>query len=196
MLFLKGYIMGEDKKLLANGLDQFSEIALLSRAFGRIYIPHSELSASLTGGAVVAIGGSKLTGLSYDAAGVEEADINFEAPDILNGAFPVNVFLKWTAPATSGNVVWDMDYKSIAEGEDLGGAEVNVTVTDAAPGTADFKLTSPVLVIPAGVITQGDTISLNFRREGGDGGDTMTGDAVLIGVELQFTTRPEIEQGL
>src|SRR3990172_8672711 len=50
----------------------------------------------------------------------------------------------WTAQVTSGNVVWDFDYRTVGGDDttslDQAGVEESVTVTDAAPGATDRRL--------------------------------------------------------
>lgn len=92
----------------------------------------------------------------------------------------VFVLLRWKVNATTGNVVWDLDYTAIAAGEsgDPSAHQRSVTVTTAVPGTARLYQDS-VLALTAADLAVGDTISLAIARDLADAADTCAATVEL-----------------
>lgn len=90
----------------------------------------------------------------------------------------------WTASLTSGDVVWDLDYRIVGGNDttslDQSGEDEAVTVTDTAPGAA-FRLLQPSFTLTAGNFSSSADKILQFflGRDGAAGGDTMAGSAIL-----------------
>lgn len=113
------------------------------------------------------------------------------------GAFPLpqnyvgspSVVIVWTSTATTGNVVWDFDYRAVggndAESLDQATYQESVTVTDAAPGAANRRL-EVTIALTAGNFAAGDTVEFALSRDGTDGADTMTAAAILHDVLLRY----------
>lgn len=97
--------------------------------------------------------------------------------------------INWTATLTSGNVVWDFDYRTVAGNDttslDQAGTEEAVTVTDAAPGAALRKL-EVTISLTSGNFAADDHVSFFFARDGADGSDTMAGSGLLTSLEFQY----------
>ena len=96
----------------------------------------------------------------------------------------------WTSSATSGNVVWDLDYRSVggdnAESFDQTGQQQQLTATDAAPGAAWRRLET-ALNMTAGDLAVDDTVEYFFGRDGADASDTMAAAAVLVDLLFEYT---------
>lgn len=95
----------------------------------------------------------------------------------------------WSTTATSGNVVWDLDYRTVG-GDDTTSFDQNtveqaLTVTDAAPGAAHRRLT-PSLSATAANFAAGETVEFIVFRDGADAADTMAADALLFEVQFQY----------
>src|SRR3712207_6363870 len=64
-----------------------------------------------------------------------------------------NLIVVWTATLTTGNVVWDFDYRTTGGNDttslDLTGTEQALTVTDAAPGAANRRLEASISLTAA-----------------------------------------------
>lgn len=96
----------------------------------------------------------------------------------------------WTSTITSGNVVWDLDYRTVngddAESFDQASNEQSITVTDVAPTAAHRRLT-PTLTPTAANFSAGETVEFTLFRDGADGSDTMAGSSILIDLLFQYT---------
>jgi hypothetical protein len=97
--------------------------------------------------------------------------------------------LVWTATLTSGNVVWDFDYRTVGGDDttslDQSGTEEAVTVTDAAPGAANRRLEVSVNLTAANFAAD-EEVSFYLARDGADGSDTMAGTAMLFGAYFEY----------
>lgn len=95
----------------------------------------------------------------------------------------------WTATLTSGDVVWDFEYRSVAGNDanslDQSGTEESVTVTDTAPGAANRRLEVTINLTSANLAAD-ETVEFFFARDGADGADTMAGSALLFDLLLQY----------
>lgn len=95
----------------------------------------------------------------------------------------------WTASLTSGDVVWDFDYRAISgndtESIDQSGNQESVSVTDTAPSAAWERLT-PTVSLTSSNLAAGDTLQFGIFRDGTDAADTMAGTAVLVDLILQY----------
>lgn len=100
------------------------------------------------------------------------------------------ILVEWTATATSGNVVWDFDYRAVggndAESLDQSGVQEAVTVTDAAPTAAWRKLEASMALTGAN-LAAGDEVQFELFRDGADGADTMAAAALLYGVRFSYS---------
>lgn len=94
----------------------------------------------------------------------------------------------WVTTATSGNVVWDLDYTSIASGEtfDPNSDQEALTVTTGADPSAQIATTSSMNGT-AGNFAAGDTVQFKACRDGASASDTMTADAVVYAILFQYT---------
>lgn len=96
----------------------------------------------------------------------------------------------WTSTATSGNVVWDVDYRTV-DGDnttslDQAGTQESLTVTDAAPGAANRRL-EVSLAATAANFAADDMVTAALFRDGSDAADTMAAAAVLFDLLFEFS---------
>ena len=95
----------------------------------------------------------------------------------------------WTSTITSGNVVWDLDYRTVGGDDttslDQAGTEEAVTGTDAAPGAANRRL-APTISLTSANFATGEEVEFFFARDGADGADTMAGSALLFSLIFQY----------
>jgi hypothetical protein len=95
----------------------------------------------------------------------------------------------WTATLTTGNVVFDFEYRTVAGNDttslDQAGTEESVTVTDTAPGAAHRRLEATVNLASANFAVD-DEVQFFFARDGADAADTMAGSALLFGIYFQY----------
>lgn len=101
-----------------------------------------------------------------------------------------SIVIVWTATLTSGDVVFDFDYRSVAGNDaaslDQATFEESVTVTNTAPTAAHSRLEASVNLTSANLAAD-ETIEFFFGRDGVAAADTMAGSAMIHGVYLQYS---------
>lgn len=111
----------------------------------------------------------------------------FEVPSDYVGN-PIWV-INWTATLTSGNVVWDLDSRTVAGNDtaslDQASTEAALTVTDAAPTAANRRLEATITATAAH-FTAGETVEFAFGRDGADAADTMAGSGILFDLGFRY----------
>lgn len=137
-----------------------------------------------------------VTWLAYDAAATEYAFWELGALNYGVSSPDVSVDIVWAAAsATSGAVVWEVALLAGTpetdsgswEGESFGTA---ATVTDSHLGTNAKRLMRATLTLTgAGLdsVAAGDELIIRVGRIGGNGSDTMAGDAYLKKVALTWS---------
>jgi hypothetical protein len=99
------------------------------------------------------------------------------------------VIIVWTSTATSGDVVWDFDYRAVggndSESLDQATVQEGVTVTDTAPGATDRRMEVSISLTSANIVAD-DTLEWIVGRDGAQGADTMAAAAQLVGLYLQY----------
>lgn len=98
--------------------------------------------------------------------------------------------IEWTSTITTGNVVWDFDYRAItgddSESLDQAGTQEGVTVTDAAPGAANRRLEVTVNLTSAN-LAAGDIVEFFLANDGVDANDTLAGARLLFNAYFQYS---------
>lgn len=114
------------------------------------------------------------------------ASTSFLIPDNYVGTPKLQII--WKATATSGAVVWDVDFSSKAVNETLdpAAADESETVTTTTDGTALDRNESEVT--PTGsTFAVEDLVFVKLSRDGADGSDTMAADALVEGVVFEYS---------
>lgn len=105
--------------------------------------------------------------------------------DICHGKFTVpknfvgsaKVIVVWTCIPTSGNVVFDFDYRGVGgndtESLDQATAIESVTVTDAAPSAIHERMEAEMTLTSSNLAVD-DEVQFHFSRDGAVGGPTDT----------------------
>lgn len=122
-----------------------------------------------------------------DTATKDGIGFRFQIP--LDYAGGGKFYVNWTSTATSGNVVWDLDYSSAAQTASLDPSadEENLTVTTAAPGSSQTGVVSSMTATAAN-LSGGDICQGKLSRDGANGSDTMAADAVVYEFYFEYTT--------
>lgn len=133
--------------------------------------------------------------LRIDEAGANNAQLTtrvgvhgrFEVPqDYVDTAVVIPI---WTATITSGNVVWDLDYRNVggddAESLDQSGTQGSASVTDACPSAA-WERNTPSIDVTDGDFVAGDTCQFFLARDGTDANDTAAGASLLYALMFQY----------
>ena len=103
-----------------------------------------------------------------------------------NGESNLTVTLIWSSPVTTGNVLWNVGYRS------AGIAENVESVTNAGVGLGGSAslvsggLTTSTFVITPDRISRGDLLTLSISRVPFGAGDTIEGDVDLYQVVVSY----------
>jgi hypothetical protein len=94
----------------------------------------------------------------------------------------------WSTTATSGNALWEFGYRTVGGDDttslDQAGTEEAPTVTDAAPGAANRRMT-PSIAPTSANFAAGETVEFYLARDG-SGADTIAAALQLHGLVFQF----------
>lgn len=164
-----------------------------------VYLPIDPKSAILSTSAIpelVLISGSNgpVMGYAFDASARE--DIYIATPLPLYGASNPNVVLslQWysRSGSTSGAVVWGFRQAAITPGDAQSMETKNwataqtttTTVNGTARGLTQTDITNSANKDGLAAL---DMLWLDIYRDAAAGGDTMTGDAILVGMYLSYS---------
>jgi hypothetical protein len=124
--------------------------------------------------------------LDFDDAATESAvfvGILPEAADVSSGLI---VSLRWMATtATSGDVRWSIAWEKSNTDLDSDSFDTATAATATANGTSGIVTVTNITCTTIDSLAAGDLFRLRVQRVGGDGADTMTGDAELVAVEVR-----------
>jgi hypothetical protein len=144
----------------------------------------------------IIVGGSTPNGgvpcLAFDSATDEHADFIAVLPRNYGGG-GLTVTLYWASSATSNATVWDVAFRRIADdAEDIDVSHTydynSVTATTAsAAGEVDYAAIAFTDGADMDSLAVGELCCLRVRRDADNGSDTMTGDALLIAIEVRET---------
>ena len=126
--------------------------------------------------------------LKFDAASTETAYYEGILPTTYDGG-SITVDIDWmAATATTGNVIWSVAIERMQVGTgDLdsdGFASAVTGSASAAPGTSGVMQRTSIQITGGNLdsLAEGERFRLQVNRLGGNGSDTMAGDAELLGV--------------
>lgn len=132
-----------------------------------------------------------VVGLAYDAAAAEAAFWEFRAVSYASGNLTVSI--DWYADtATSGDVIWGVQLACITPDSDTQDVETKAlatanTVTDTHLGTTGQRLhRASVTVSNLDSLAADDAMWIRVYRDAAAGGDTMTGDGIVTGVNVSY----------
>lgn len=185
--------MAELRKITKTGAELQDIVQLLDELTGEVFIPANTFQIIQGTPSWTAVGNT--AGYALDATTVEAITANFRIPNDLPGldvTKPVNCYVVWSAVATTGDVVYDVDYVAIAIDEDRTTAGSTLVTTNTANSTANGLSESAAFAIPGNTFMDKDLFSFVVRRQADDAGDTMTGDANIVGVRISYTSNPNI----
>lgn len=115
------------------------------------------------------------------------AHATFHVP--INYVGTPKIYPVWSSTVTTGNSVWDIDYRAIggddAESLDQTTFQESLTVTDAAPSAAHERNTPSVSLTGSNLAAQ-DTVELVISADGTDGADTQASARLLFGVIFEY----------
>jgi hypothetical protein len=126
--------------------------------------------------------------LDFDAANTEYTVFAGVVPRNANLASGLKVIINWTATsATTGNCVWQAEFMDMDHDLDnitWGTATTATATTNATSGISNVT-TITLLSSALDGLVAGEFFLLRIARLGGNGSDTMLGDAELISVSVE-----------
>lgn len=132
--------------------------------------------------------------LDFDASTDESAVFSSVMPQHYAGTTGVTVYLHWLTSVTSNDVIWDVSFERVGDGQldiDAGDSFTAVnSVTDTAPGTAGFVTIASVAFTDGpdmDSIAVGEGFRLKVTRDANNGSDTLAADTSLRWVEIRET---------
>ena len=95
-------------------------------------------------------------------------------------------YVVWSSIATTGDVVWDVDTKAVADGESLDPSTDDdaQTVTTTTPGTARLRKDSTVTF--TGTYAADDEVLVSVYRDGVQAADTLAAEALFEGFVFEY----------
>jgi hypothetical protein len=126
--------------------------------------------------------------LLFDAGTDEFAQALFILPNNYNNG-TITARFYWTASTGSGDVVFGIQGRAYANDDSLDTAFGTAqTVTDTLIATDDMHITSATSAVTIGGTPSANTpILFQIYRDADAGGDTLSSDARLLGVEISYT---------
>jgi|GEM_PF-6973793 len=156
-----------------------------------LLIRNAKLPTAVT--AATLDGGQNRDYLLFDDATAWFAEWQFMMPFTYNTNMTATAKLTWTAAsATSGSVVWNAAVMATTP-SDAATLEtdsfdtVNATTTATNATAAGRVNTTSITLTNKDSMDAGDIVSLRISRNASNGSDTMTGNAQLAGIVLEFS---------
>jgi hypothetical protein len=98
------------------------------------------------------------------------------------------IIVVWTSTATSGDVVWDFDYRAVggddSESLDQSGTQESVTVTDTAPGAAHRRMEASMTLTSSNLAVD-DEVEFTLFRDG-TASDTIAAAVIVFQVLFEY----------
>jgi hypothetical protein len=124
--------------------------------------------------------------LDYDDAATESAVFVGVIPEAADLASGLIVSLRWMATtATSGDVRWSVAWEKSNTDLDSDSFDTATAATATANGTSGITTTTNITCTAIDSLAALDLYRLRVQRLGGDGADTMSGDAELVAIEVR-----------
>jgi len=145
---------------------------------GAIKVPTTKPAAAVDYGISLAY--------AFDDSDDEVAYATMRLPQEMDRTVAPDIKIGWGAAATTGEVVWQVEYLYRAPNEALdAAADATLTTTTTVSGTSDgLTISTLALAAPA---TSDQLLLLRIKRLGTDGDDDLSGDAYLVGCGLKYT---------
>jgi hypothetical protein len=124
--------------------------------------------------------------LDFDDTTNESAIFDGVIPDgaLLGSGLIVRVW--WMATtATSNAVTWGVQFEKTGTDNDADSFDTAATGTSTANGTSGIETLTSITITTIDGLTVGDRFRLKVYRDASSAGDTMTGDAQLLAVEVR-----------
>ncbi len=151
------------------------------------YSPLWSCVSGATAPNVLTITGSNVTGaeLEFTDAATMSIWMSFVLPSDWTGALDLRIF--WRSPATTGNVVWQVQTGGVVDGGVVDVAlNAAQTVTDATPGSASRFNTATISSLTLTGLVAGGWMWLRLFRDPSHASDTLGDNAHFLGAEMKY----------
>lgn len=131
-----------------------------------------------------------VSGYAFDAATMEQIFVRVPAWDYLSGN--VTLYLRWASRAgsTTGAVIWGGQLAALTPGDAQSvltdSFATAATTTTTVNGTASGPTETQVVITALDSLADGDDLCVRIYRDAAAGGDTMSGDAVLMEISIGY----------
>lgn len=144
------------------------------------------------GAAMVANAGTNNNVIGYAFDGTADEGVTTEAFKLSNfGSGTFTAKIDWYAAATTGNAVFEASVQCVSSGDAQSvltdGFATASTVVSAPNGTTNGPKEAVITGIANDSAAAGDTVVLKIRRLPTNGSDTMTGDAIVRSVTIEYS---------
>jgi len=131
--------------------------------------------------------------LKFQNGRLDEASYSLIIPYRMKASTVINVRVDWcfTAPH-AGTVLWKLDYRNVAEGEDVDGVTTEISKHTAGNHTANSPLIRTLLDTGIVGAVAHDVLLLHLWRDGVT--DSLTSDACLVQVHFEYQRDTHGEQ--
>ena len=124
--------------------------------------------------------------LDFDASTQESAVFVGVIPESAILGSGLSVRIHWMATsATSGNCVWGVQIERMNTDEDADSFGTAATATSTTNATSGIITTTSITITTIDSVAAGEPYRLKVYRDAAAAGDTMTGDAELVAVEVR-----------
>jgi hypothetical protein len=124
--------------------------------------------------------------LDFDDTSTESAVFVGILPEAASLGSGLIVSLRWMATtATSGDVRWSVAWEKSNTDLDSDSYDSATASNATTNGTSGIVTVTNITCTNIDSLSAGDLFRLRVQRIGGDGADTMTGDAELVAVEIR-----------
>jgi hypothetical protein len=130
------------------------------------------------------------SGYGFDASTSEQMFLDFKVPFYLSGNLTVT--LRWYSQTgqTTGAVVWGAQIAALTAGDAQSvltdALATAQTTTTTVVGTARAPTETIITVTNLDSLAADDTVQMRIYRDAAVGGDTMTGDAIIFDIEVEY----------
>jgi len=128
--------------------------------------------------------------LDYDDTTEESAYVDIVLPFGRETGTDMEMSIFWFSDAaTTGDCIWGVEYRAIADGDAVAGATTTVEqafTTNATAGNLNVSTFTTKML--AANIDGKYVIGMRLYRKAADAGDTLVGDARAIGANIEFTS--------
>lgn len=140
------------------------------------------------------------SGYGFDASTSEQIFVDFKVPFYLSGNLTVT--LRWYSQTgqTSGAVIWGTQIAALTAGDAQSVltdtlATTNTSSATTVNSTARGSTESIVTVTNLDSLAADDTVQMRVYRDAAAGGDTMTGDAIIFDIEVEYAATGGVGSG-